>query len=93
MMLITWHGFANRTCLAFIVLLCFFVGTQMLGLPNEMWSPWEESDTYENLDFAIPPSNPQLNLSTPVTTSEMPPQNLHNLLLPHAVFHPPKSPQ
>lgn len=65
----------------------------MLGLPIGMWNTWEESDTYENLDFAIPPSIPRLNLSILVTTPEMPPQNLHSLLLPRTVFHPPKSPQ
>jgi hypothetical protein len=84
---------ANRTCLALIVLLCLSVGMQMLGLPVAMCDPWEESDTFENPDFSIPPSIPRLNLSSLLTTLEITQQDLYNLLLLHTVFRPPKSPQ
>jgi len=88
-----WHDFADRTCFILIVLLCLCVGMQMLGLPIEMWNPWEESDAAENLDFSIPPTIPRLNLSIRVGTLEMIQQNLYVLLLLRTVFHPPKSPQ
>lgn len=93
MTLIILRGFANRMCVALIVLLCLCVGMQMLGLPVTMWNPWEEWDTSENLDFSILPTIPRLNLPILLTPLEMIQQNLYLLLLPHAEFRPPKSPQ
>ncbi len=93
MTLMILRGFANRTCAALIFFLCLCVGMQMLGLPVEMWNPWEESDASENLDFSIPPTIPRLNLSILLTTLETIQENLYILLLLHTVFHPPKSPR
>lgn len=80
----------NRTCVTLIVLLCLCIGMQMLGLPVAMWNPWEESDTYENLDLSILPTIPRLSQSTLLAPLEMIRQHLCSLLLLHAVFRPPE---
>ena len=94
MTLIILRDVTNRTCFAFIVLLCLCIGMQMLGSPITMWNPLEEeSDAYENLDFSIPPTIPRLNPSILHTLLESQQQNLYILLLLQTVFRPPKSPQ
>ena len=63
----------------------------MLGLPVSMWSPVEESDASENVDFSIPPTIPQLSLETRPTSTEMTQQNIQAPLLLITVFRPPES--
>jgi hypothetical protein len=84
----------NRTWFALaILLLCFCVMMQMLGVPITLWNPSEMDTSGENLGFSIPPTIPQLNLSILLTRLQMSQQILHPPLLLHTVFHPPKSPQ
>jgi hypothetical protein len=87
------HGNVKRTWFALIVLLCFCVGMQMLGLPLTMWNPSHELNISENWDFSIPPSIPRLNQPILLSRLEMNQQYLHIPLLLHTEFHPPKSPQ
>ena len=75
------------------LLLCFCVVMQMLGVPLTMWNPWDNLSTSENWDFSIPSITPRLYLSILLTPFEMSQTNLHPPLLPHTLFHPPKSPQ
>ena len=85
---------AQRVCfVVLITLLCLCVGMQILGLPVMMWNSSELDTSEENLDFSIPPVSPQLNLSILFAPSETNQQHLYLLLLPHAEFRPPKSPQ
>jgi hypothetical protein len=84
----------NRTWIALtILLLCFCVVMQMLGVPVTLWNPSETDTSGENLGFSILPTIPRLNLSILLTPVEMIQQNRHVPILFHTVFHPPKSPQ
>ena len=93
MTLMSLRGNFNRTCIAFIVLLCLCVMMQMLGLPFTLWNLSEELDTFENWDFSIPSTIPRWNLSILFTPLDMSQPNLYLPLLLHTIFHPPKSPQ
>ena len=85
-------GKANRTCAVLLILLCFCVGMQMLGMPISMWNLVEESGALENLDFSILPIIPHLNHSMLLIPADLIQESLRTIILSHSAFHPPNSP-
>jgi hypothetical protein len=84
----------NRTWFVLtILLLCFCVVMQMLGVPVTLWNPSVTDTSGENLGFSITPTIPQLTEPILVATVEISRQYLHIFPPLYTVFHPPKSPQ
>lgn len=82
-------GKATQACAALLVLLCFCVGMQMLGMPVSMWNFVEEPGASENLDFSILPIVPRLSQSILLAPVELIQENLRTIILSQSAFHPP----
>jgi len=82
----------GAVCMAMVMVLCFFVVVQMLGVPVTLLSPFEAADTMGASvleGFSIPPTVPQLTPSSetvPVTDDS---SSVHVPVLASALFHPP----
>lgn len=82
----------GKLCLAMVMLLCFFVVVQMLGVPVTLLNPVEAANTLAASaleGFCVPSSLPQLNPSAethPVTGAQ---PSVHVPVLTSTLFHPP----
>ena len=82
----------GTVCMAMVMLLCFFVVVQMLGVPVTLLNPLETADTMGGSvleGFSVPSTVPQLTLSSetvPVTDAQ---PSGHVPVLASALFHPP----
>ncbi len=93
MLLIAIRRRTDRAGYSLIILLCFCVAMQMLGVHVSMWNPVEESDVVKSLDFSIPPALLRFPLSNPRLAPESIQHSLLTLPLFQSIFHPPESPQ